>query len=132
MHRVRLSSGRAWQRLGRLREPGVRADGQRARGFVAYCIINGGEGTVASASVCEGRAGADESTRRAAEWVAGDLAELAVSGPEVVADEGATLTERDGYEHGVPCWVDTWQEDPDTAATFYAGVFDCENVQYPS
>jgi uncharacterized protein len=33
------------------------------------------------------------------------------------------LTERDGYEHGVPCWVDTWQEDPDTAATFYAGVF---------
>jgi uncharacterized protein len=37
--------------------------------------------------------------------------------------QGATLTERDGYEHGVPCWVDTWQEDPDTAAMFYAGVF---------
>ena len=33
------------------------------------------------------------------------------------------MTERDGYEHGVPCWVDTWQEDADTAATFYAGVF---------
>ena len=33
------------------------------------------------------------------------------------------MTERDGYEHGVPCWVDTWQEDPDTAAMFYAGVF---------
>jgi uncharacterized protein len=33
------------------------------------------------------------------------------------------LTERDGYEHGVPCWVETWQGDPDTAATFYAGVF---------
>ena len=33
------------------------------------------------------------------------------------------MTVRDGYEHGVPCWVDTWQEDPDTAATFYAGVF---------
>ena len=37
------------------------------RGFVAYCIITGGEGTVVSASVCEDRAGADESTRRAAE-----------------------------------------------------------------
>src|ERR671923_491498 len=37
--------------------------------------------------------------------------------------EGATVTERDGYEHGVPCWVDTWQEDPERAATFYAGVF---------
>ena len=33
------------------------------------------------------------------------------------------MTARDGYEHGVPCWVDTWQEDPDTAAMFYAGVF---------
>ena len=33
------------------------------------------------------------------------------------------MTERDGYEHGVPCWVDTWQEDPDAAAMFYAGVF---------
>ena len=36
------------------------------------------------------------------------------------------MTERDGYEHGVPCWVDTWQEDPDTAVTFYAGVFGWE------
>jgi predicted enzyme related to lactoylglutathione lyase len=36
------------------------------------------------------------------------------------------LTERGGYEHGVPCWVDTWQEDLDTAATFYAGVFGWE------
>ena len=35
------------------------------RGSVAYCIINGGEGTVASASR-EDRVGADESTRRAA------------------------------------------------------------------
>ncbi len=43
--------------------------------------------------------------------------------PWIIYYEGATLTERDGYEHGVPCWVDTWQEDPDTAATFYAGVF---------
>ena len=33
------------------------------------------------------------------------------------------MTERDGYEHGVPCCVDTWQDDPDTAATSYAGVF---------
>ena len=33
------------------------------------------------------------------------------------------MTERDGYEHGVPCWVETWQEDADTAATFYASVF---------
>jgi uncharacterized protein len=36
------------------------------------------------------------------------------------------MSERDGYEHGVPCWVDTWQEDPDMAASFYAGVFGWE------
>jgi hypothetical protein len=56
-------------------------------GFVAYYIVDGGEGTVASVSIFEDRAGADESTRRAAEWVADNLAELAVSGPEVLAGE---------------------------------------------
>src|SRR5918992_3064139 len=40
--------------------------------------------------------------------------------------EGVALTERDGYEHGVPCWVETWQQDPDTAAMFYTGVFGWE------
>jgi uncharacterized protein len=44
----------------------------------------------------------------------------------IIYYEGAALTERDGYGHGVPCWVDTWQEDPDTGATFYAGVFGWE------
>jgi predicted enzyme related to lactoylglutathione lyase len=44
----------------------------------------------------------------------------------VIYYEGAALAERDGYEHGVPCWVETWQEDPDAAATFYAGVFGWE------
>ena len=33
------------------------------------------------------------------------------------------MTERDGYQHGVPCWVETWQDDPDVAVAFYAGVF---------
>ena len=26
------------------------------------------------------------------------------------------MSERNGYEHGVPCWVDTWQSDADAAA----------------
>jgi len=30
---------------------------------------------------------------------------------------------RDGYRHGVPCWVDTLQPDPVAAADFYAGLF---------
>jgi hypothetical protein len=56
-------------------------------GFVAYYVVDGGDGSVASVSVFEDQAGADESTRRAAEWVADNLAELVVSGPEIVAGE---------------------------------------------
>jgi len=36
------------------------------------------------------------------------------------------MSERDGYQHAVPCWVDTWQPDPDAAAAFYAGIFGWE------
>jgi predicted enzyme related to lactoylglutathione lyase len=30
------------------------------------------------------------------------------------------MSERNGYAHGVPCWVDMWVADPDAAAGFYA------------
>jgi predicted enzyme related to lactoylglutathione lyase len=33
------------------------------------------------------------------------------------------MSERDGFQHGVPCWVDTWQPDADAAVDFYKGVF---------
>jgi predicted enzyme related to lactoylglutathione lyase len=36
------------------------------------------------------------------------------------------MSERDGYEPGVPNWVDTLQEDPRAAGAFYAGVFGWE------
>ncbi|HEX5622783.1 MAG TPA: VOC family protein [Solirubrobacteraceae bacterium] len=29
------------------------------------------------------------------------------------------MSERNGYAHGVPCWVDTWVADTDAAAAFY-------------
>lgn len=38
------------------------------------------------------------------------------------------MSERDDYEPGVPCWVDTLQPDPDAATAFYAGVFGWEFV----
>jgi uncharacterized protein len=38
----------------------------------------------------------------------------------------AAMSERSGYEPGVPCWVDTWQGDADAAADFYAGLFGWE------
>jgi len=33
------------------------------------------------------------------------------------------MSERDGYEHGVPCWVVGLAPDPDQAAAFYGGLF---------
>lgn len=33
------------------------------------------------------------------------------------------MTEPTGYQHGVPCWVDTWQRDADAAMSFYTQIF---------
>jgi uncharacterized protein len=36
------------------------------------------------------------------------------------------MSERDGFAHGVPCWVDTWQPDADAAMSFYTQIFGWE------
>jgi uncharacterized protein len=33
------------------------------------------------------------------------------------------MSERDGYQAGVPCWIDTWQPDADAAVSFYTQLF---------
>jgi uncharacterized protein len=32
------------------------------------------------------------------------------------------MSDRDGFEPGVPCWVETWHDDPVPALRFYSGV----------
>jgi uncharacterized protein len=34
------------------------------------------------------------------------------------------MSERNGFQHGVPCWVDTWQDE--APAAFYSGLFGWE------
>ena len=53
-------------------------------GFVTYYAINE-DGVLASVTVCEDKAGTDESTRRAAEWVRTNLAGTTIAQPEVTA-----------------------------------------------
>jgi uncharacterized protein len=36
------------------------------------------------------------------------------------------MSEGNGYMHGVPCWVDTWQPDADAAVDFYKSIFGWE------
>ena len=41
------------------------------------------------------------------------------------------MSERDGYAPGVPCWVDTWQDDVDGAARFYEEALGWQVAQGP-
>jgi hypothetical protein len=52
-------------------------------GLIAYYLVDGGDGTVSSITICEDRTGVQESTERAAEWVRDRLSSLISSGPEV-------------------------------------------------
>lgn len=36
------------------------------------------------------------------------------------------MSERDGFQHGVPCWVDTWQDDGEAGARFYSELLGWE------
>jgi uncharacterized protein len=45
---------------------------------------------------------------------------------ETMHEERIGMLERDGYPHGVPCWVDTAQPDPEAAVGFYRGLFGWE------
>lgn len=56
-------------------------------GFVAYYWIDAGDGTMVSTSVFDDRAGAEESVRQAADFVAANLASLLPNPPQVSAGQ---------------------------------------------
>lgn len=59
----------------------------RAPGFIAYYALDVGDGVVASINVFEDQAGAEESDRRAADWVKENVASLLPNPPQVTAGE---------------------------------------------
>jgi hypothetical protein len=80
------------------RSPDARELSRRAReeflprleevdGFVGYYIVDGGDGRLASITVCQDEAGVDESVRRAAEWVGESASDLVEGSPEVLSGE---------------------------------------------
>jgi hypothetical protein len=56
-------------------------------GFQAYYALDAGDGRIASVSVFEDRAGAEESTRVVADWVRQNMASLFPNPPEVLQGE---------------------------------------------
>lgn len=56
-------------------------------GFVGYYIIDAGDGVLATISVFESEAAAEESNKAAASWVKENLAELIPNPPQITAGE---------------------------------------------
>ncbi|MEU6577140.1 antibiotic biosynthesis monooxygenase [Streptomyces sp. NPDC046805] len=56
-------------------------------GFVAYYWVDAGDGVMLSTSVFEDRAGAEESVRKAADFVRDKLASLLPNAPQVTAGQ---------------------------------------------
>jgi hypothetical protein len=56
----------------------------QSAGFIAYYLINPGDGTIVSVSLFEDRAGADASTRIATEWVRQHLSQFVRTAPVIV------------------------------------------------
>ena len=55
-------------------------------GFVSYTVLDAGNGTIASISSFESKSGADESTRRASDWVR-TVSSLLPNPPQVTAGD---------------------------------------------
>jgi hypothetical protein len=56
-------------------------------GFVAYYWVDSGDGVMVSTSVFQDQSGAEESTRRAADYVQQNMAPLLPNPPQVTAGE---------------------------------------------
>jgi len=56
-------------------------------GLVAYYVVNLGDDMLATISIFEDQAGAEDSARRAADWVKRDLAPLMASPLEIMVGE---------------------------------------------
>jgi heme-degrading monooxygenase HmoA len=63
-------------------------------GFIGYWVVDAGAGVVATISVFETQAAADESTEAAAAWARERLADLITGAPQVTA--GTTTAVRAG------------------------------------
>ncbi len=57
---------------------------EKVPGFVAYYLVDTGEGTLASMSICENRSGQEECFRLAEEWVKENLQKLSAFSPKSV------------------------------------------------
>jgi heme-degrading monooxygenase HmoA len=87
IRRYRLSVGSSAAELLRQVNEGFIPIIKEAPGFLAYYVLDSGNDTVASVSVFEDRAGAEESNRRAEEWVGQNLSRMISTSPDITSGE---------------------------------------------
>jgi hypothetical protein len=88
---IRMYSGSGAEKLFDLleeRKNEVEGLMRAVKGFVSYSLIRTADG-VASVTVCQGKAGTDESMQIAKDWIAKNASNLGVSPPTVL--EGSVL-----------------------------------------
>jgi hypothetical protein len=56
-------------------------------GFKAYYMVDGGDGTVVTVTVCDDQAGVEDSVGKAREWVGQNAADLIEGAPDVTNGE---------------------------------------------
>jgi hypothetical protein len=56
-------------------------------GFSAWYVVDGGDGTLITVTLCEDQAGVEESVRLAADWVRENIADLIEGSPTVTNGE---------------------------------------------
>ena len=86
IRRYKASPGAAAE-VGRRVNQGFVPIISKAPGFVAYYVVDGGNDIVASISIFQDQAGAEESIRMAAGWVKANIASLLPNPPEITAGE---------------------------------------------
>jgi hypothetical protein len=60
---------------------------RQVAGFVAYYWVDAGDNVMVSTSIFENEAGAEESNRKAADWVRENLASLLPNPPQITAGQ---------------------------------------------
>ncbi|MEP6637263.1 MAG: hypothetical protein ABJB97_11110 [Acidobacteriota bacterium] len=88
---VRTFSGKGAKELADLLEKhkgDVESNIRSVKGFVSYTLVRTGDGGI-SVTVCQDKAGTDESVRKAKEWVAKNAANTGVGAPTI--SEGSVI-----------------------------------------
>jgi hypothetical protein len=63
---------------------------RQIQGFSGWYLVDAGDGTLVTVTLCEDEAGVEESVQRAAEWVGRNIADLIEGAPTVTNGEVRT------------------------------------------